>query len=341
MADAASPKFWKWVGYTTAILSLIAGVRQTVKLVTDRAETRHRSEALLASEQIQLRNQDFPQAWQTLEQAAKSDPDSPSLHRAQETLAMAWLENARAGENQKFSAITEKVDPILTRGVTESKSPQHQADLLAHLGWSYFLRSRDGVFGTDPAATYADAITRDPVNPFAHAMWGHWLYWNHGDIKEANRHFAIAVSSGREKEFVRRFQLTALLNSNSDDAAEEAVRVLNAMRMQKEPLPPESTRRQLFVSTYGRLIPGDAESPRFINAVPAAEHVLTFHWVFDTLPLADFEELRRATELCLLQEAAGQREEARAGFEAIRRQLAGRTGSLLTTADAGLKRLAK
>jgi len=340
MADAAaSPKFWKWVGYTTALLSLIAGVRQTAKLITDRSEARHKIEALLASEQLQLRSQDYDHAWQTLDQASKIDAASAPLHAAQETLAMAWLENAQTSDNQKFSSVTDKLDPILTRGVTESKDPQRQADLLAHLGWSYFLRSRDGSAAPDPAASYADAVLRDANNPFANAMWGHWIFWNHGDAREAQRHFSSALSSGREREFVRRWQLTALLNFNSDAAAEDAVRALNSMRTQKEVLPPESLRRRIFTTTYGRLIPGGAESSRLINAVPPADHLLTFRWLFDTLPLQEFEQLRRDLEVCFLEEAAGQLDQARTGYETIRRKLAGRPNSVLTAAEAGAKRL--
>ena len=76
----------KWVGYATAILSLIAGVRGLTKVYSDRAETRRKVEALLASEQIQAQGHDYRSAWQTLEQAAQADPNAAAVRDAQETL---------------------------------------------------------------------------------------------------------------------------------------------------------------------------------------------------------------------------------------------------------------
>lgn len=332
----------KWVGAATAILSLIAGIRGLTVTVANRAESRRQVSALLASESIQLQGRDYASAWQSLDQASKIDPDSAAIHDAQENLAMEWLDDIRVQGNEKFSDITEKLAPVLTRGAAAAKTEQRRADLLAHLGWSYFLRSREGTYGADPAATYAEAIKKDPDNPYAQAMWGHWILWNNGDAGDAARHFSAALESNRERDFVRRLQLSAFLNKQSEASIEEVVRILNAIRKEegkeKESIPAEM-RHQLFSMYYGKLIPPSAETPRFINAVPPAEHVATFRWLFDKLDLDESASLLRAGDLSVLEEAAGQRDEARAGYESVRRQLAGRSGSLLTAAETGSKRL--
>jgi tetratricopeptide (TPR) repeat protein len=329
----------KWVGYATAILSLIAGVRGLSKVYSDRVETRRKVEALLASEQIQAQGHDYRSAWQTLEQAAQADPKSAAVRDAQETLAMDWLENIRVGENERFSDIAAKLDPVLTRGVAAKKGPR-QADLLAHLGWSYFLRSREGAAGLDPAATYAEATKKDPNNPYAQAMWGHWILWNHGDAAEASRHFAAALSSNRERGYVRGLELSALLNLHNEQGDEEIVRVVNGIRKEQGSVDPEM-KHQIFNLYDFEVLASNGGNARFLNAVPAAEHVATFRWLFDSLDPNGSEGLRRTSYLSVLEEAAGQRTEALAGFESVRRQLAGRPGTLLSMVEAGSKRLSR
>jgi hypothetical protein len=334
-----SAGFWKWVGYATALLSLAAGIREVVNQISDRRETSRQLSSLLASEKLEAQSNDYPSAWRSLDQAAKLDPDSADVRDAQENLALQWLDNVSISEGGKFSDITDKLDPVLTKGIAASKSPRHQADLEAHLGWSYFLRSRENGSGPDPAATYADAVKKDSDNPYAQSMWGHWILWNHGSIGDTDAHFAAALSSNRERAFVRRLQLSAFLNDHDDAADEEIVRIANTIRKEQGTVPAD-IRQKIFSLYYRKLIPAGAGTPRFINAVPPAEHVATFHWLFDSLALGNSNILERTGCLSVLEEAAGQRADAKAGYDALRKQLAGNPGSLLTTAEAGSKRLA-
>ncbi|HWE53349.1 MAG TPA: hypothetical protein VG273_26385 [Bryobacteraceae bacterium] len=329
----------KWIGYGTAILSFAAGVRGITSAISSRVEVRHKTEALLASERIQLNGHDYAGAWQTLDQASKLAPDSTAIREAQEDLAMDWLDDIRVQGEGGFSEVVQKLDPILTRGIGAAKTPQRQADLTAHLGWSYFLRAREGVSGLDPSTSYADAAKKDPGNPYAEAMWGHWILWNHGDPADAAKHFAAALGSNRERAFVRRLQLSALLNNHDDASEDRVVQAINDIRKESGSVPPDMKRR-IFSMYYGKLIPPDEETTRFINAVPPAEHVATFQWMFDRMDLNESESLLREGDLCVLEEAAGQREDAKRGYESIRKKLAGRPGSLLAAAETGSKRLA-
>jgi hypothetical protein len=329
----------KWVGYGTAILSFAAAVGGITTAISRRVETRHKTEALLASERIQLNGHDYAAAWQTLDQASKIAPDSTAVHEAQEDLAREWLDNVRVQGDGSFSEIVQKLNPVLTRGIAAAKAPQRQADLAAHLGWSYFLRTREGVSGLDPSASYADAAKRDPGNPYAEAMWGHWILWNHGDPTDAARHFTAALGSNRERVFVRRLQLSALLNNHDDASEERVVQALNEIRKEGGSVSPDMQHR-IFSMYYGKLIPPDEETTRFIHAVPPAEHVATFRWLFDGIDMRESDSLLREGDLCVLEEAAGQLEDAKHGYDSIRKKLAGNPGPLLTAAETGSKRIA-
>ena|SRR6185312_504413 len=332
-------KVLKWIGYVTAVLSLIAGIRGLQILISGKVESHRKTESLLASEQLQLRAHDYETAWQTLEQAAQTGSEADKVRDAREALAMEWLENIHVQDTQKFSDIVKKLDPVLTSGAAAAKTPQHKADLLAHLGWSYFLRGRDGMTGIDPAKTYADAVHEDPENPYAQAMWGHWILWNTGEPAGATPHFEAALRSGRQPEFVRRLQLISLLNGQSQVCGPEIARVLNAIRKENGSVD-DDTRRRLSTLYQEELIYSD-NSAAFINGVRPAEHLLTFHWLFDRMDLSDSAALSRSFEIALLQEAAGQRSEALASFQAVNAQLGGHPGSLLNKTQAAIRRLSR
>lgn len=332
-------KVLKWIGYVTAVLSLIAGIRGLQTLIAGRVESHQKTESLLASEQLQLRAHDYETAWQTLEQAAQTGAEADKVRDARETLAMEWLENIHVQDSQKFSDIVKRLDPVLTSGAAAAKTPQHKADLLAHLGWSYFLRGRDGMTGFDPAQTYADAVHEDPDNPYAQAMWGHWILWNSRQPAAAASHFVAALRSGRQRDFVRRLQLSALLNGHNQVCDQEIARVLNSIRKENGSVD-EDTRQRLF-SLYNEELISSTDSAAFINALAPADQLLTFHWLFDHLNLSESAALSRSFEIALLEEAAGQRSEALASFQAVNAQLGGRAGSLLTKTQAAIRRLSR
>ena len=332
-------KILKWIGYVTAVLTLIAGIRGLQTLISGKVESHRKTDSLLASEQLQFRARDYESAWQTLEQAAQTGADAEKVRDARETLAMEWLENIRTQDTQKFSDIVKKLDPVLTSGAAAAKTPQHKADLLAHLGWSYFLRGRDGMTGIDPAQTYADAIHEDPDNPYAQAMWGHWILWNSRQPAAAAPHFESALRSGRQRDFVRHLQLIALLNGQNQACNQETARVLNAIRKENGSVD-EDTRQRLF-NLYSEELVSSDDSAAFIHAVAPAEHLVTFHWLFDRLALSESAAVSRSFETALLQEAAGQRTEALASFQSVNTLLDGHSGTLLTKTQAAMHRLSR
>jgi hypothetical protein len=347
-------KIMKWVGYATAILSLAAAIFGIGKAIWDHVQTHHQvistrletHSALdhpLAAAQVESGARDYPSAWKSLDDASKIDPGSAKVRAAQEDLAMKWLDDdIHAGPNGKFSAITEQLKPVLVRGVTASKPGPRQADLLAHIGWCYFLEGRDESLEPNSAAPteYAKAVAEDANNPYAQAMWGHFLLFFYNKMSDAEGHFASALASHREVGYVRHMQLSALLNCNENACREETVRVANDMRKEGTPADAREA-NDIFAIYFFELNPHEKAPTRFVNAVPPAEHLATFHWLFDRADLGDNKKIERSYYTGVLAEAAGQRDEALAMYKDTMSQGDKNSSSLWDPADAGVKRLSK
>jgi tetratricopeptide (TPR) repeat protein len=340
--DGGFSRVLKWAGYLTAIFSLCATVVGVARYVYNRAETRKNLAALLATEAEQQKSRDYPSAWRTLERAAQLDPDSAKVRTAQEKLAMVWLEDVHLPGNQKFSDVKLTLEPVLTRAVAAAKSGRQQADLRAHVGWAYFLEGRDDGSDLDPAGPYREAVAEDPNNPFAEAMWGHWILWNHCyRVKEAAPHFAAAIASQREGDFVRRLQLAALLNCSTEEADQEVIRVANAMRKEQRVVN-DWERSHIYGIYYFEFSHESVKTSEFINAVPPAEHIATFHWLFDSWDADDATTpWSHALYLARLQETAGLRDEALANYKSVLGHTPPHSGTRWDVANAGVQRLSQ
>jgi hypothetical protein len=68
------------------------------------------------------------------------------------------------------------VDPLKSALVRRpSTHGRERADLHAHIGWSNFLRYRDGRPKTYIGEEFDTAIREDPDNLYGHAMRGFWM----------------------------------------------------------------------------------------------------------------------------------------------------------------------
>jgi hypothetical protein len=83
----------------------------------------------------------------------------------------------------------------------------------------------------------------------------------------------------------------------------------------------------------------DSVTTRFLNAVPPAEHVATFHWLFDGVNLGESKSIERSYYLAILQEAAGQHDDALANYRLVLSKLPTHSGSMGDAAEAAIKRL--
>jgi hypothetical protein len=228
----------KWVTAGTAILTLVFGLRTLTNIISERRARDKQIVELLGTAQLQREGLDYPSAWASLDRAAELDGDDERVRRLQEDVAMNWLRDIRGDAGPApFKTIVDQLTPVLNRGIL-SASGERRADLQAWLGWSDFLRWRDGQRELDPARRYREALAGDSLNVYGHAMLAHWLLWTNGNRDEASRHFARAVASGRELTFVRQLQFAAYGDVRGPEGDAALLRFANELRVGGEtPMP--------------------------------------------------------------------------------------------------------
>jgi tetratricopeptide (TPR) repeat protein len=270
--------------------------------------------------ELQQNAGDYAAAWDRYATGLAVCPSSRAAAEGQERLAMDWLDNIRVTEGKEtFTDIANKVQPALSRGAV-SADDRRAANALAHLGWADFLRSRDGTGGLDPARYYQHAVERDPQNPYAHAMWGHYIVQEGGSVEEAKTHFSTALASGAQRPFVRRLEIAAFMWRHEPDLENEIIRVANDMRVHGEALPPstkhDSLTWRIWDVYYGRLINGD-DKATFLSALPPKDHLATFRWLFPEDVIPKDKRHLYLFMLAQLQERSGDRADARATYQSL------------------------
>ena len=248
----------KWVGVLTAVLSLFFGVQKLIQSISEDNAADRRIAELREVGRMQQAAGDYAAAWDSFAAALETaesggvvakllgrvDARTHELHVLQEDLAMAWLRNVRVPQGRTFGEITAKLLPALDRGAAAASSTR-KADLLAHVGWAYFLRSREGESELVPRRQYEAALQIDPANSYAHAYLAHWLSWTHQNDAEVRRHFAAALTANRDRSFVRTMQLAALRNRGGAGDA-EYVAVVGDMLANAEDVPADARRFALW-----------------------------------------------------------------------------------------------
>ena len=274
-SSSTSARIVKWIGAATAVISLILGARQLITIATDRAQRNRESAEFTALARQQAGRNEFAEAWRSLDRAEERS-NTESTDAARLDIAFKWLEEGRPGPDQPFSRITDAVVPALDRALLNPQHPR-RADTLAHMGWATFLKWRETGTG-DPASLYRQALEIDPHNVYANTMLAHWLLWQGEPPSAARPYFDAAISSGKERPFVRSFQLAAVRNRNNETGDAELVRVVNSMRQQNEPLDERSARAAyvVFERRYG-------SRPRVPDEgaidVPVPDQLATFTWL--------------------------------------------------------------
>jgi len=277
----------KWIGAATAVISLILGARQLVTIATERAQRNRLSAEFTALARQQAGRNEFAEAWRSLDRAEERSR-TEATDAARLDIAFRWLEEGRPGPEQPFSRITDAVVPALDRALLDPHHPR-RADTLAHLGWATFLKWRETGTG-DPASLYKQALEIDPQNVYANTMLAHWLIWKGEPLSAARPYFEAAIASGKERPFVRTFQLAAVRNRNDDAADAELIRVVNSMRQQNE-TPDERSARDAYVVFQRRY----GARPRSTNAdaidVSIPDQLATFAWLVRMPGVSDRSEV--------------------------------------------------
>lgn len=293
----------KWIGVVTVLLSLLLLINQASKVFAEIRDRQRQVGELQAMADQQQRAGAFQEAWTSLERADATAGGSSYLARlasspeterqgvrtAQEDLAMAWLERASAAGGARFSDTVDPLLPALTRGA-ETARGRRKGDLLAHIGWAQFLKSRDGAAEAgDPERFYREAIDADPSNPYAHAHWGHWLAWKRRPLAAATTQFDAALASGRARPYVRGLQLAALQLAGTSPGDAAFLAAVVDMVKNQEPVDPAV--RGAIYALFARAFDDDARLERLAAAVPPAAQIAVIRALFFDL---DFDPARVA-----------------------------------------------
>lgn len=258
-------------------------------------------------------------AWDQLERIDARSGGDAAVRAAREDCGMLWLRQMRVtSEKQTFGEFVGRIQPVLAEGLAAAGGAR-AADLRAHLGWADFLRSRDGVSAPKPIPQYEAALREDAGNVYAHAMWAHQLVWTSGRIQaEARTHFDAAVAAERERAWVRGLQFSVSLSRR--DLTPYAMVTADDMRRRGE-TPSDEQRAALWRYAIDGpwLLPQDR--PAMLAALPPAEHLATFEWLFPEAGLRDEQRPLWRFTRALLRAQAGDATTAGADLEALQTDL--------------------
>ena len=316
--DAGEGRFstlMKWVGIAAALLSFASAV---YALIHSEAELRERHRVVtedLAAGHAQQAAGDYPAAWDSFAKAASVaevdgvlakllgglSEERTTVRATQEDLAMEWIRAARASEGHPFTEVADKVSIVLASGA-HAATGARKGDLLAHLGWAYFLKGRNGEQNVRPEVPYQEAVAADPTNPYANAFWGHGILWNRGALSDATARFSAALSSGRARAEVRRFQLAALANVRSDESDAAWLQVVDEMSKANEPID-ASTRRALY-DRYAFALNNDSLLRKLLGAVPIADQAQLQHTLVQSGDLDSDRQAVLTTVMAKMSKAA-------------------------------------
>ena len=165
-----------------------------------------------------------------LQRVVMSITDAREKRRQSSELLTIAKTQQRDGIFEEALATLQKAEPLRVndadvRSLQEDVAMQwaRQARKTAQQDWNDVVHS---------------AVEMDSTNAYAHAMWGHWILWQHGSIDQGRRHFATAVASGSHRDFVRFMQIAALRNAHDSAARAEVIRVASEMRARRIRSPP-------------------------------------------------------------------------------------------------------
>jgi hypothetical protein len=343
----------KWVGIFTALISFCGALYGLIHSASELRDHKRVFQEQLKGGQAQAAAGDFANAWDSFAHAEATVADEGvfakllgglsaeqrEVRTAEQDLAMEWLRSSRVPEGTQFSTIADKLVSVLTIGANTS-SGVRKADLLAHLGWAYFLKQRDGDETLRPDAEYKEAVAADANNPYANAFWGHWILWNHGPLNDANERFAAALSSDRARAVVHHFELSALANMRSNDTDAAWLRVVSDMQVGGEKA--DSSLRDEICNRYAQALQDEDLMQRTLAQVPATRQVELLQSALQSQGLSAEQKTTLNVALAELLEAAGRTANALEVWKMLAVELKSLPHSIWSDrVDAAIKRLSR
>lgn len=321
--------------------------------IGSRSEGRARSaeiNALLATARVQADRTEYESAFYTCRNLLKIDPSNPAALDLQADAAMRWLqdfsvvvsEGSKAEDvaGPRLADILRVLDAALAR--TKMRG-ERAADILAHLGWAHWLNQHLAYkeFGTAAERDLRHALKIDPSNVFAHAMLANWIIQTNGDVSEALRHFDLAIQTNKERPLIRRLQLGAMIYNPHVEIRPALIRVADEMRRNGESLSDRYRRR--ILTAYSPAVNTVEELNQSLAAVPPEDAWETYLWLDNGQDQGTEQQTRREFIHASILEIGGQRAEALAAFEKLRRDLKehGYDGRVVRHVSEALKRLSQ
>lgn len=271
------------------LLLVLAGIVQGIQYVSQTRQQEQEISTLLATGKRQQDAKDFALAFTTFNQALTVAERKPEgliagllkplknekvrIGQAQAALAMAWLQDGRPGKK----TFTEMVDPLLAvlGRAAERTSGSEKADILAHIGWGNFLKSRDQSGARiNPEPDYRQALAIDGENTFAHLYLGHWIFWQGDNKDQGVMHLKRAIQSKRASTFAFQMSLAAVKNSRDNPLF-----LYFANEMQKSNVPLEARDQSSVRFIYSEALrsserdPGLKKFRLLTETMPAQEHL--------------------------------------------------------------------
>ena len=166
----------KWVGGIAAVISLVMGITQVNKVLSNWKEKKEAVFELVEATRIRKKSNDYEGAWHLIEQALHMDPASETARDVQVRLAMEWVRSTRMSymDQKKAAEIMAKLLPSLYRGAASSNSA-FVSDVMAHIGWADWIRQKGDMYYLNVKGQFERALEIDPQNMYANTMMGHWL----------------------------------------------------------------------------------------------------------------------------------------------------------------------
>jgi hypothetical protein len=343
----------KWVGIVTALISFGTALYALAHSASELRDHKRVFGEQLKSGQAQEVAGDFAGAWDSFAHAEATVADEGvfakllgglsaeqrQVRAAEQDLAMEWSRSSRVPEGIQFSTIADKLVGVLTIGANNSDGAR-KADLLAHLGWAYFLKQRDGDESLRPDAEYKEAVVADAKNPYANVFWGHWILWKHGPLNDANERFAAALSSDRARSVVRHFQLAALANVRSNDSDAAWLRVVSDMQAGSEKI--NSSVRNEVSNRYDQALQDEALMRQISTQIPATRQVELLRALLQSEGISEVQKTTLSVALAESLEAAGRSQDALEAWKMVAAELKSQLHSVWSDrVDAAIKRLAR
>jgi tetratricopeptide (TPR) repeat protein len=307
---------------------------------------------ILSTGRMQSDRAEHESAFRTYQGLLKIDPGNGAAMDLQLRAAMAWVRDFRvvAADGAKAAdtagALLAEIMPVLDAGLARAngQQPRAAADILAHIGWAHWLNERIAHREFGPAAErdLRQALRADPSNVFANAMLANWIMQTGGRAAEALRHFQIAVQRNKERPFVRKLQLGAMIYPRDSETRLALIRVANEMRRNGEPIGEQERRR--ILALYSPTVNSAEELYQTLSAVPAGDAWATYSWLDDQRTGEAGSDSRRIQQEFIragILELEGRREDALAAFGALRGELKrlGYDGRIARHVDSAVTRL--